>query len=156
MANDERYNFNWDSYYTVSNNQKYDLINQIRKLEGTEDSDVIEKLHEEWNKIQAEGEDPALLEKFDSEIEKFSERKDRVTKSIDSKRELIAKVDALKDSDDFFNVAESLKEYQSQWRDLGYSGKKMNDTLWEEFSKLNDHFFNRRNQFYEDQNQQRE
>lgn len=156
MSNDGRYNFSWDSYYTVSNNQKYDLINRIRKLEGTEDPEVIEKLREEWDKIQTEGEDPSLNEKFESEIAKYNERKERVTKSIDGKRALIEKVNAIKDSADFFNTAETLKEYQAQWRDLGYSGKKLNDSLWEEFSAANDYFFNRRSKFYEEQNQQRE
>ena len=156
MSNDGRYNFSWDSYYTVSNNQKYDLINRIRKLEGTEDPEVIEKLREEWDKIQTEGEDPSLNEKFDSEIAKYNERKERVTKSIEGKRALIEKVNAIKDSNDFFNTAEALKEYQAQWRDLGYSGKKLNDPLWEEFSEVNDYFFNRRSEFYDEQNQQRE
>lgn len=156
MSNDERYNFNWESYYSASNNQKYDIINQIRKLEGTEEDSVIERLQQDWEKVQSDGEDPALNEKFSNEIEKFNERKERVTKSITSKQELIEKVKKIKDSDDFYNTAETLKEYQSQWRDLGYSGKKMNDQLWEEFSALNDYFFNRRNEFYEDQNVQRE
>lgn len=156
MTNDGRYNFNWDSYYSVSNNQKYEIISRLRRLDGTEDLKVIEDLQEEWDKIYVDGEDPSLLEKFNAEIEKFKEKKERVTKSIDGKKALIAKVNEMKDSDDFFATAEAFKEYQAQWRDLGYSGKEQNDALWEEFSALNDYFFERRNQFYEDQNQQRE
>ena len=116
MSNDGRYNFSWDSYYTVSNNQKYDLINRIRKLEGTEDPEVIEKLREEWDKIQTEGEDPSLNEKFDSEIAKYNERKERVTKSIEGKRALIEKVNAICNQGGLLkeNCTAQAKEYEEK------------------------------------------
>ena len=52
MANNDRFDFNWDSFYTVSNNQKYEIINEVRRLDGTEDLEVLENLKTEWTKVQ--------------------------------------------------------------------------------------------------------
>lgn len=157
MSNNNRqFDFNWDSFYSVSNNQKYELIDRVRKLDGTEEEDVIGSLREEWDKIQSEGDDPTLDEKFEKEIARYEEKRVKVQTSIEGKRALIAEAQELKDSDDFYNTAEKFKELQAKWRELGYSGRALNDTLWEEFSTVNDYFFERRNQFYEEQNQERE
>ncbi|NMB18532.1 MAG: DUF349 domain-containing protein [Erysipelothrix sp.] len=156
MANNDRFDFNWDSFYTVSNNQKYEIINEVRRLDGTEDLEVLENLKTEWTKVQTDGDDPALEERFKKEIERYHEKRERVQKSIEGKKALIEKAHELKDSEDFFVTAEKYKELQAQWREFGYSGREYNDKLWEEFSEVNDYFFERRNQFYEQQNQERE
>lgn len=156
MANNDRFDFNWDSFYTVSNNQKYEIINEVRRLDGTEDLEVLENLKTEWTKVQTDGDDPALEERFEKEIERYHEKRERVQKSIEGKKALIEKAHELKDSEDFFVTAEKYKELQAQWREFGYSGREYNDKLWEEFSEVNDYFFERRNQFYEQQNQERE
>ena len=156
MANNDRFDFNWDSFYTVSNNQKYEIINEVRRLDGTEDLEVLENLKTEWTKVQTDGDDPALEERFEKEIERYHEKRERVQKSIEGKKALIEKAHEMKDSDDFFVTAEKYKELQAQWREFGYSGREYNDKLWEEFSEVNDYFFERRNQFYEQQNQERE
>mgnify|MGYP001047234857 FL=1 len=156
MANNDRFDFNWDSFYTVSNNQKYEIINEVRRLDGTEDLEVLENLKTEWTKVQTDGDDPALEERFEKEIERYHEKRERVQKSIEGKKALIEKAHEMKDSEDFFVTAEKYKELQAQWREFGYSGREYNDKLWEEFSEVNDYFFERRNQFYEQQNQERE
>lgn len=156
MANNDRFDFNWDSFYTVSNNQKYEIINEVRRLDGTEDLEVLENLKTEWTKVQTDGDDPALEERFEKEVERYHEKRERVQKSIEGKKALIEKAHEMKDSEDFFVTAEKYKELQAQWREFGYSGREYNDKLWEEFSEVNDYFFERRNQFYEQQNQERE
>lgn len=154
--NNDRFDFNWDSFYTVSNNQKYELINQLRRMDGTEGPEVITGLKEEWEKIQTEGEDPTLDEKFEKEIERYQVKQEKVQTSIAGKRDLIDQANVLKDSDEFYQSADKFKELQAKWREFGYSGRELNDQLWEEFSKINDYFFERRNQFYDEQNQGRE
>ena len=64
-------------------------------------------------------------------MERFHEKKARVTESISGKQALIAEANEIKDSEDFFKTAESFKKLQAQWRELGYSGKELNDSLWE-------------------------
>lgn len=148
--------FHWESLYSVSNDQKYEIINQVHRLDGTEDDAVIEEFKKEWEEVQTEGDDPTLVEKFEKAIARFEEKKERVTKSIEGKKALIAKSNEIKDSDDFYKTAEEFKNLQKEWRELGYSGRELNDPLWEEFSEINDYFFNRRNEFFEQQNEERE
>ena len=147
--------FHWESLYSVSNDQKYDIINRVHRLDGTEDEEVIESFRKEWDEVQTEGDDPSLVEKFEKAITRFHEKKERVTQSIEGKRALIAQANEIKDSDDFFKTAEAFKKLQADWRELGYSGKELNDPLWEEFSEVNDYFFNRRSEFFEEQNEKR-
>lgn len=147
--------FHWESLYSVSNDQKYEIINRVHRLDGTEDEEVIEEFRKEWDEVQTEGDDPNLVNKFENAIERFNEKKERVTKSIDGKKELIAKAHEMKDSEDFYKTAEAFKKLQADWRELGYSGRELNDPLWEEFSEVNDYFFNRRNEFFEQQNEKR-
>lgn len=147
--------FHWESLYSVSNDQKYEIINRVHRLDGTEDEEVIEEFRKEWDEVQTEGDDPNLINKFENAIERFNEKKERVTKSIDGKKELIAKAHEIKDSEDFYKTAEAFKKLQADWRELGYSGRELNDPLWEEFSEVNDYFFNRRNEFFEQQNEKR-
>lgn len=148
--------FHWESLYSVSNDQKYDIINRVHRLDGTEDEEVIEAFKKEWDEVQTEGDDPNLVNKFEKAIERFNEKKERVGASIEGKRALIAQANELKDSEEFFKTAEAFKKLQTDWRELGYSGKELNDPLWEEFSEVNDYFFNRRNEFFEQQNVDRE
>ncbi len=157
MENSNRNNdFHWESLYSVSNDQKYDIINRIHRLDGTEDESIIESFKVEWDEVQNEGDDPNLINKFDKAVERFHEKKARVTESISGKQALIAEANEIKDSEDFFKTAESFKKLQAQWRELGYSGKELNDSLWEEFSEVNDYFFNRRSKFFEEQGEKRE
>ncbi len=156
MENNRSNDFHWESLYSVSNDQKYDIINRVHRLDGTEDLSIIESFKKEWEEVQNEGDDPNLINKFEKAIERFEEKKERVGTSIEGKRALIAQANELKDSEDFFKTAESFKKLQAEWRELGYSGKELNDPLWEEFSEVNDYFFNRRTEFFEQQGEKRE
>lgn len=157
MENSNRNNdFNWESLYSVSNDQKYEIIDGVHKLDGTEDDSVIDSFKKQWEEVQTESDDPTLVTKFEKAIERFADKKERVSASIAGKQELIAKANELKDTEEFFKTADEFKKLQAQWRELGYSGKDLNDSLWEEFSEINDVFFSRRNEFFEQQNEKRE
>lgn len=147
--------FHWESLYSVSNDQKYEIINRINRLDGTEDSEIIDGFRKEWEEVSSEGEDPNLINKFEKAIERFESKKERVATSIEGKKALIEKAHEIKDSEDFFQTAEAFKGLQKDWREFGYSGRELNDKLWEEFSEVNDYFFERRNKFYEEQNEKR-
>lgn len=154
--NRSRGDFTWESFYTVSNERKYDLINRVRRFDGTEDLSIVDSLKEEWGSLQSDGDDPALEERFLKEVDRFVERSHKMKESIDGKKQLIEEAKALKDSEDFHKTSEAYKALQNQWRSLGYSGKVENDRLWEEFSEINDYFFNRRKEFYAEQSQLRD
>lgn len=156
MEKNNQRDFAWESYYSVSNERKNDLIHRVRRLDPTEDEAVLDEIKAEWETLYLDGDDPSLEEKFETELKKFETRKLRVTEAVEGKKALVEEARALMDSTDFQKTAEALKELQTKWRELGFAGKALNDSLWEEFSKVNDHFFERRNAFYEDQSAKRE
>ena len=98
MENNRSNDFHWESLYSVSNDQKYDIINRVHRLDGTEDLSIIESFKKEWEEVQNEGDDPNLINKFEKAIERFEEKKERVGTSIEGKRALIAQANELKDS----------------------------------------------------------
>ncbi len=63
----------------------------------------------------------------------------------DAKLSLIKQAEkALVQEDIQFSVNE-IKKLQSQWRDIGYSGPKDENKLWQQFRTINDQVFDRRN-----------
>lgn len=63
--------------------------------------------------------------------------------NLNRKKELLAKVEAIKDSDNWKDTAAELKRIQVQWKKIGYVPKAESDKIWEEFRNACNHFFNR-------------
>ncbi|HYG49319.1 MAG TPA: DUF349 domain-containing protein, partial [Flavobacteriales bacterium] len=64
------------------------------------------------------------------------------------KEELIAKIDALKDSPEFKETTNKIIALQEEWKKLGGTGLKSDNTLYMKFRAGCDHFFNRKKEFY--------
>ncbi|HLP14098.1 MAG TPA: DUF349 domain-containing protein, partial [Flavobacteriales bacterium] len=64
------------------------------------------------------------------------------------KEELIAKVDALKDAPEFKETTNKIIALQEEWKKLGGTGLKSDNTLYMKFRAACDHFFNRKKEFY--------
>lgn len=60
------------------------------------------------------------------------------------KQELVAKAEAIKDSEDFGKTADELKRLQLQWKETGPVPEKYRNEIYLQFKKACDHFFNRR------------
>ena len=60
------------------------------------------------------------------------------------KKALIEKAHALKDSTDWKDTANKLKQLQQQWKQIGHAGVKHEQKLWKEFRGACDTFFNNR------------
>lgn len=67
--------------------------------------------------------------------------------NLNLKKELLAKVEEIKDSDNWKDTAAELKRIQVQWKKIGYVPKAESDKIWEEFRNACNHFFNRLTQY---------
>ncbi len=63
-------------------------------------------------------------------------------KKLDSQRE--ANLDKKKDSTDWNNTAETFKKLQRQWREIGPVPEKFRESVYQEFKKACDYFFDQR------------
>ena len=59
------------------------------------------------------------------------------------KQRLVDKVNALQDSDDISDAAESAQQLQQEWKRIGHAGKREESRLWAEFKASNDAIFER-------------
>jgi hypothetical protein len=114
----------------------------------------LKALQAEW---KAAG--PAPRDKRDALWEKFKKSADEVyarvkeqfaqvdadrATNLTKKEELCARVEALADSTDFKETAETIKLLQEEWKSTGPVPKEKSDELWKRFRGACDKFFERR------------
>nr|WP_297348979.1 DUF349 domain-containing protein [uncultured Glaciecola sp.] len=63
------------------------------------------------------------------------------SENLQRKQMLLKKAQELDAIDDVSSAAETAKQYQQQWKEIGFSGKQNDDELWLEFRKANDAVF---------------
>jgi exonuclease SbcC len=63
------------------------------------------------------------------------------SENLQRKQMLLKKAHELDAIDDVSSAAETAKQYQQQWKEIGFSGKQNDDELWLEFRKANDAVF---------------
>lgn len=72
------------------------------------------------------------------------------------KEKLIAEAAELKDAIDLAAAAEKVKQLQQQWKSIGRSWPKDDQSLWDDFRKQCDAVFEKRKQLYDEANAQRD
>ena len=72
------------------------------------------------------------------------------------KEKLIAEAAELKDAVDLAAAAEKIKQLQQQWKTIGRSWPKDDQSLWDDFRKQCDAIFEKRKQLYDEANAQRD
>ncbi|MCA6074770.1 DUF349 domain-containing protein [Fulvivirga sedimenti] len=90
--------------------------------------------------------------KFWSAFKTFFSNKNHFFKKLDAEREanlekkqaMVQQALALKDSEDFQDTAEKLKELQRQWREIGPVPGKFRESVYKEFKEACDAFFERK------------
>ena len=113
----------------------------------------LELLRQEFFKI---GKVPrAVSEKiwgeFKEATRKFNRIKNNFYKSIkneqhenlNKKNALVEKAEALKDSEDFDNTTEIMKQIQAEWKTIGHVPRKYSDKIWKRFKDACNHYFDR-------------
>ena len=64
--------------------------------------------------------------------------------NLDKKEALVAKAESLKESDDWKQTSQELKQLQQQWREIGPVPEKVRESVYRRFKGACDYFFNRR------------
>lgn len=63
------------------------------------------------------------------------------SENLERKQALLKKAEQLDALEDVNSAAESAKQFQQQWKEIGFSGKQTDDEMWMAFRKANDAIF---------------
>lgn len=93
----------------------------------------------------------AIWAKFKEATRRFNSGKNKFFKNVkkehltnlNKKKELIARANELKESEDWDSATEIMKRIQSDWKKIGHVPRKYSDNLWKEFKDACNHYFDR-------------
>ena len=155
--NESNYFENLDTIRAQAKETKEKLIEELGKAVSKVTNwkvatNEVNRLFDEWKKAGSAGKlvDDELWEKFNTARQKFfedrkeffEEREAQFKESIAKKEELIAKAKEYVESNDLGrSVTDKMKDLDKKWREAGFSGKELNDKLWDEFNKVKDVFW---------------
>ena len=117
--------------------------------------DATNRLNDLFNDWKAAGsagrqEDDGLWAQFNAvrdefyakRKEFFEERNEKFRQSIETKKKIIAEAAEIAAKEDYSREnTERMKQLDVEWRGAGYSGKEENNSLWDEFSKTKETFW---------------
>ncbi|MGB1040529.1 MAG: DUF349 domain-containing protein [Flavobacteriales bacterium] len=120
-------------------------------------TEEVLKLQEDWKKVgQVKREkNQEIWEEFRGHFDVFFNRKNEFfkglkkdsSKNFNLKKELVAKAEELKMSDDWKNTTNDLKNLQTKWKEIGHTGKS-EQKIWKQFREACDFFFNNKKEYY--------
>lgn len=154
--------------YEKNQTAKQQLIDEAKQLSNSNDwNHATKKMGElmtQWKAIGSTGKDSddALWNEFNEARQTFFDRKHthwedmqaNFEKAREIKKELIAKVSTLVDSEEWQKTSDEMKELMNAWKAAGSAGREFEDTLWNEFNDLRQKFYDRRNEYYDALNEQ--
>ncbi|MDX2196930.1 MAG: DUF349 domain-containing protein [Cytophagales bacterium] len=76
-------------------------------------------------------------------------QKNRV-KNLALKQAILAEIEAIKDSSDWKEASEAIKDIKTRWIKIGAVDKESEEVIQNQFTSLLTHFFNRRQVFYDE------
>lgn len=82
---------------------------------------------------------------FKKKGEFFKSLKEEMSGNLEKKKALCEKAEALKDSTDWKNTADTLTKLQKEWKTIGPVAKKYSDAVWKRFITACDYFFEQKN-----------
>ena len=143
--------------------KKQKLVEEVSAL-STFTSDSIKEWNRKTKEVQAikqqweaTGSMPrkkakAVNRDFWSHFKQFFAHKGEFFKQLDAQRgdnlekkeALVVKAESLKESDDWKQTSQVLKQLQQQWREIGPVPEKVREDVYRRFKAACDHFFNRR------------
>jgi uncharacterized protein YceH (UPF0502 family) len=86
----------------------------------------------------------------------FDTLKEKNAKVEETKRQLIEKVNAIKDSVDWKKTTDEIIRLQNEWKKSGHASQKVEQQLWREFRGACDSFFNHKQKHFEESDKQNE
>ena len=87
----------------------------------------------------------ACDEFFRRKSEFFKQIKSSLTENLEKKRALCEQAEALKESEEWKETADTLARLQKEWKEIGPVPQKYSEALWKRFVNACDEFFARRN-----------
>lgn len=120
----------------------HDVIKQIKELRKQwkeTGSAPREKADEVWNRFNGACE--TAFEKCRAFFDELDQQRDE---NLVKKLELCEKVEALKDSSEWKQTADQIKEIQAQWKQIGHVPKDKDKETFDRFRAACDFFFDRR------------
>lgn len=119
-------------------------------------------LQEEWKKIgfATKKTNAKIYRRFREACDKFFKAKnsfykglkEEMANNLAKRKELLERVEALKETENWREAADKVKEIQKEWRTIGMTVKKHADEVWEKFSAACDYIFEQKNKLSEEQN----
>ncbi|MBK2403146.1 MULTISPECIES: DUF349 domain-containing protein [unclassified Erysipelothrix] len=142
---------------------KKDLIEQADQLKKSTDWNKtavkLQELQKQWKEAGFAGQDvdQELWEKFraindeffDARSAHFEEmtllRKD--AKAL--KEALIEEVEAIKDSTEWKETSDAMRDLMTRWKEAGFAGREHEDRLWEVFNGHRQSFYQKQREFFD-------
>lgn len=142
--------------------QKSQIVTQMQAL-----SEVMHQSHNQWKKATDEmdalresfkkvgrinhPQNDVLWDLFRVSNRTFNQHKNNFYKgqkreqmqNLERKRDLLAKAEVLKESDNWKETAAELKRIQNEWKKIGYVPRPESDRIWAAFRDACNHFFDR-------------
>jgi len=143
--------------------KKEDLCNKAESLSESldwkETSDQLQSLQKQWKRIGSAGQDydEELWQRFRTAQDKFFQHREEYYDKLEQEREenrkkkeeLCQKAESLINSSEWRETTEVLQELQKQWKEIGSAGRDYDEDLWLRFRIPQDIFFQRRKEYYE-------
>ncbi len=114
-----------------------DEIFELWKQAGFADKEINDALWEEFNQAR----EPFFVirnELRKQQDEEFRLKRERKQALIDETKKILESADTGKDN------TERIKELSKQWKEIGFSGKKNSEELWNEFKAAQDDFWTKK------------
>jgi len=133
--------------------EKIDFSNYTSRSDWQKGINQIEALRTKFFEVGQvpRAKSDAIWKKFKEATRKFNAEKNKYFKNVkkehlanlNKKKELIAKANELRDSEDWETATDIMKRIQSDWKKIGHVPRKYSDNLWKEFKEACNHYFDR-------------
>jgi hypothetical protein len=127
-------------------------------------SKELDSLMDEWKKIGAvpKENNQEIWNRFRGVRHNFFEARREFFKGMNASRDenlakkvaLCEEAEKLKEQSDFNATADALNKLQEEWKKIGPVPEKENDIVWKRFRAAFDHFYHRKNVFFENRRTQ--
>lgn len=155
----------------VNLEKKNEILEKLRELISSEES--LKKTYDEFKNLQGEwraigmvprGEVSELWRNYHFLVEKFfdkvkinQELRDLgLKKNLERKIDLCEKAEELLLEDNINKSFKLLQKYHQKWREIGAVPQDKNEEIWQRFKAATDKINERRRDYYEERNEQRE
>lgn len=149
---------------------KENLIGRAEEIKESTDwratGEAYKALFEEWKQVGATGKesDDSLWARFIGAREHFNQRRSQHFEQRQEqwganaalKQELIVKAHELSTSDDWRPTSDALRNLFAEWKKVGSAGRQQDEELWKQFRAAQQHFYDRRTAFFEDNKSRKE